>query len=50
MVTATYLLEIGVRYVHDRQEEAGSRLGDISAWLLPELTALVGLATAEHQA
>lgn len=50
IVTATYLLEIGARYLHDRQEEAGSRLGDISGWLLPELPALVSGAPAEHQA
>lgn len=34
-----YLLEIGVRYEHDGQEEAGSKRGRLETWLLPELTA-----------
>ncbi len=41
LVVAAYLLEIGSRYLHDRQDEAGARLGDLSAWLLPELSMLV---------
>lgn len=50
MVTATYLLEIGARYLHDRQAEAGSRLGDLDGWLIPGLSALVGDARVEKQA
>jgi hypothetical protein len=34
---ALYLSEIGLRYVRDGQAEAGARLGDLSAWLLPGL-------------
>ena len=43
-VTATYLLEIGTRYLHDGQEEAGSRLGDLSAWMFPHLPMLIDRA------
>ncbi len=32
-----YLVEIGTRYLADRQEEAGARLGDLTTWLLPAL-------------
>lgn len=32
-----YLLEIGTRYASDRQADAGSRLGLLETWLLPEL-------------
>ncbi len=32
-----YLVEIGTRYLHDRQEEAGSARGRLETWLLPEL-------------
>lgn len=32
-----YLLELGTRYAQDRQAEAGSRLGLLETWLLPEL-------------
>lgn len=39
-VTAmTYLAEIATRYLGDRQAEAGARLGDVGAWLLPALRA-----------
>ncbi len=30
-----YLTELATRYVSDRQAEAGARLGDVGAWLLP---------------
>jgi hypothetical protein len=30
-----YLTELATRYVTDRQAEAGARLGDVGAWLLP---------------
>lgn len=32
-----YLLEIGTRYAHDRQADAGSRSGRLETWLIPEL-------------
>lgn len=32
-----YLVEIGSRYLHDRQEEAGSARGNLHTWLVPEL-------------
>ena len=39
-VTAmTYLAELATRYLGDRQSEAGARLGDVGAWLLPALRA-----------
>lgn len=38
---ALYLSEIGLRYVRDGQAEAGARLGDLSAWLLPGLRSAV---------
>ena len=38
---AVYLVEIAVRYLGDRQQEAGARLGDVSAWLLPAVRAAV---------
>jgi hypothetical protein len=32
-----YLAELGGRYLGDRQVEAGARLGDVGAWLLPAI-------------
>lgn len=32
-----YLVEIGTRYLHDRQEESGSARGNLLTWLVPEL-------------
>lgn len=49
-VVATYLLEIGARYLQDRQEEAGSRLGDLGGWLLPALPPLVRSVSTKRQA
>jgi hypothetical protein len=40
ITTAAYLLEIAARYLVDDQEGAGSRLGRVSEWLLPELRGL----------
>lgn len=40
VTTAAYLLEIAARYLADDQEGAGSRLGRVGEWLLPELRAL----------
>jgi hypothetical protein len=37
LVAALYLAEIATRYLHDRQAEAGARLGQVDAWLLPVL-------------
>ena len=31
-----YLVELAARYLGDRQDEAGARLGDVGAWLLPD--------------
>jgi hypothetical protein len=36
---AAYLVELATRYLADRQDEAGARLGDVSAWLLPAVEA-----------
>jgi hypothetical protein len=36
VVTAlAYCLDLATRYLTDRQQEAGARLGDVDAWLLP---------------
>jgi hypothetical protein len=37
-----YLTELATRYATDRQAEAGARLGDIGAWLLPAVAGAVG--------
>lgn len=37
LVVTLYLIEIGVRYLHDGQAEAGAKLGHIDTWLLPAL-------------
>jgi hypothetical protein len=36
---AAYLVELGTRYLADRQDEAGARLGNVGAWLLPAVEA-----------
>ena len=46
-VMATYLLEIGARYLEDRQHEAGADIGDLRSWLIPELARLVNRIGAE---
>jgi Phosphotransferase enzyme family len=38
LVALLYLAEIGTRYLHDRQADAGAQLGHIDTWLLPVLT------------
>lgn len=38
-VTRLYLLDIGTRYVQDRQASAGATLGMVENWLVPALTA-----------
>lgn len=37
LVALLYLIEIGTRYLHDRQAEAGARNGRVDTWLLPVL-------------
>jgi hypothetical protein len=37
LVAVLYLVEIGTRYLHDRQAEAGARRGRVDGWLLPVL-------------
>ncbi len=39
LVARLYLAELAARYIADRQAEAGARLGDVGAWLIPALTA-----------
>ena len=39
---ALYLLELAGRYLADRQQEAGARLGDVATWLLPAVRTAVG--------
>lgn len=47
LVAVLYLLEIGTRYLHDEQEQAGARLGDLRTWLLPTVReALDAMATS----
>ncbi len=42
-VTALYLIELGTRYLQDRQAEAGARVGRVDEWLLPALGSLPAL-------
>jgi hypothetical protein len=37
LVAMLYLVEIAARYLHDRQADAGARLGRVDLWLLPVL-------------
>lgn len=37
VTTLLYLADLATRYLADRQLEAGARLGDVGAWLLPAL-------------
>ena len=37
-----YLVDLGARYVSDRQAEAGARLGVLGRWLLPAILDQVG--------
>lgn len=53
LVCAAYLIEIGARYLHDRQAATGVRGGAVSEWLMPALTRFAPLAvptipTADH--
>jgi hypothetical protein len=42
LVALTYLADLSVRYLVDRQAEAGARLGAPGRWLIPALTAGIG--------
>ena len=42
LVAMLYLIEIGIRYLHDRQADAGGRRGRIDTWLLPVLSRHTG--------
>jgi hypothetical protein len=42
LTAALYLIEIGRRYLADRQDEAGAHLGRAADWLLPGLTSAIG--------
>jgi hypothetical protein len=35
LVATLYLLDLGARYLKDRQHEAGAALGDLRSWLIP---------------
>jgi hypothetical protein len=37
VVTLLYFIELATRYVEDEQARTGTRLGDVSTWLLPAL-------------
>lgn len=41
LTAVLYLAEIGTRYLHDRQEEAGSERGRLDDWLVPALESRV---------
>ena len=41
VVCATYLIDIGTRYLLDRQTQAGSAIGRVETWLLPALEELL---------
>lgn len=36
-IMGAYLLEVGTRYAEDRQDSAGSRVGELDTWLMPAL-------------
>ncbi|MGR6967532.1 hypothetical protein ACU610_24045 [Geodermatophilus sp. URMC 61] len=49
LVTALlYGVDLAVRYLTDRQQEAGARLGDVGAWLVPALSDGVSLLEGEY--
>ena len=43
LTALVYLADLSIRYLADRQEQAGARLGAPGAWLIPALQAGVGL-------
>ena len=44
---ALYLIELGVRYLRDRQDQAGAEVGRIEQWLIPVLSSLLGATPVE---
>jgi hypothetical protein len=42
LTALVYLADLSIRYLADRQEQAGARLGAPGAWLIPALQAGVG--------
>ena len=42
LTAALYLAELAARYLRDRQDEAGARMGDPQRWMLPALAAAAG--------
>lgn len=42
VTVSLYLADLGVRYLADRQLEAGARLGDVTTYLLPALDRAIG--------
>lgn len=46
---ALYLIEVGVRYLRDRQDEAGAPVGRIEQWLLPVLSTLLAVPATTTQ-
>lgn len=50
LVAMLYLIEIGTRYLHDQQADAGGRLGRIDTWLLPVLGRNAGRPVAPSRA
>lgn len=42
LTAIAYLAELSVRYLSDRQEQAGARLGAPGKWLIPAITRAVG--------
>jgi hypothetical protein len=42
LTAALYLAELTTRYLRDRQDEAGARMGDLERWMLPGLAAAAG--------
>ncbi len=42
LTALAYLAELSVRYLADRQEQAGARLGSPGRWLIPAISAAIG--------
>lgn len=48
LVTAlTYCIDLAARYLADRQQEAGARLGDVGTWLVPAI--IGGITVLEEE-
>jgi hypothetical protein len=48
ITAALYLADLAIRYLADRQSEAGARFGATGAWLIPALTAEVARQSASQ--